>query len=233
MWDYFDRFYCISLIERSDRREEARAQFQRVGLYDRVEFVVVPKHPHNCEQGIYESHLMCIRKGLEAGAENMVIFEDDIVFERFKWENLARCVQFLKAHSKWDIFFLGCMMNSGVRTDFANIIKISYRCLSHAYVLNRPLAEKISGMPWRNLPYDMMLRTVVHESYAVSPAFAFQSASVTDNRRHLWLDRFRRWCGGLRRIQKANEWVCLHLRLILAMHAAAVLAAVGVIVWWI
>jgi GR25 family glycosyltransferase involved in LPS biosynthesis len=30
---------------------------------------------------VYESHMLCLRKGLEAGAENIVIFEDDVEFD--------------------------------------------------------------------------------------------------------------------------------------------------------
>jgi hypothetical protein len=67
-WAYFDKIYCISLDERPDRREEAKTQFESVGLLERVEFVIVRKHPFDCEQGIFESHLLCMKKGLSAGA---------------------------------------------------------------------------------------------------------------------------------------------------------------------
>ncbi|MEX1349306.1 MAG: hypothetical protein AB1Z31_16390, partial [Desulfobacterales bacterium] len=58
-WDFFDKIYCITLDERADRRADATAQFEKVGLADKVEFVIVKKHPHNIEQGIFESHLTC------------------------------------------------------------------------------------------------------------------------------------------------------------------------------
>ena len=32
---------------------------------------------------MYESHMICLRKGLEAGAKNIVVFEDDVIFDRF------------------------------------------------------------------------------------------------------------------------------------------------------
>ena len=52
-----------------------------------------------------------------------------------------------------------------------------------------------------------MFRNLKDENtYAVYPAFAFQSSSRSDNLRYLKLDRFRRMCGGLRRLQKINEW---------------------------
>src|SRR5512147_2256233 len=82
-WAFFDRVYCISLDERPDRRQEAERQFRRVGLEGRVEFVVVPKDPVDPERGIHSSHMECFRRGIRAGARTMLIFEDDIVFDRF------------------------------------------------------------------------------------------------------------------------------------------------------
>ena len=82
-WDFFDRIYCISLEEREDRRQSAAASFAKVGLTGKVEFVLVKLHPSNVEQGMYESHMTCLRKGLEAGAKSIVVFEDDVIFDRF------------------------------------------------------------------------------------------------------------------------------------------------------
>ena len=95
-WEYFDKIYCISLDEREDRRAEAKIQFGKIGILDKVEFVIVKKHPHNCEQGIFESHMVCIKKGIRAGANNIVIFEDDILFERFSPASLKNCIDLLR-----------------------------------------------------------------------------------------------------------------------------------------
>ena len=109
-WDYFDKIYCISVDERTDRRAEAEAQFAGIDLLDRVEFVVVKKHPIDCEQGIYESHMLCMKKGLDAGAEKILIFEDDVVFYRFDGAILSNCIKFLQKHETWHMLFFGCMV---------------------------------------------------------------------------------------------------------------------------
>jgi len=80
-WDFFDRLYCISLKEREDRRQSALEEFSKAGLADRVEFVIGERYSNNIEREVYESHMLCLRKGLEAGAENIVIFEDDVEFD--------------------------------------------------------------------------------------------------------------------------------------------------------
>ena len=94
-WDFFDKIYSISLEERLDRREEAEIQFDKVGLSPKVEFYIAQKHPYDCEEGIYNSHLACIKKGLQACASRIVIFEDDVQFERFDPAVLKNCVDFL------------------------------------------------------------------------------------------------------------------------------------------
>jgi hypothetical protein len=222
LWAYFDTVYCISLNERRDRRRAARRQFDKVGLADRVEFVTVEKHPVDAEQGIFESHMACMRKGIAADAQTMLIFEDDIVFDRFSAAVLADCVDFLSKTPSWKIFFLGCLVYRSQKTDNRAVLKVRYRSLCHAYAVEREFAEMLVAMPWNKKPYDTLLRHVAKDSFAAHPAFAFQSNARTDNRRLLVLDRFRRMCGGLARIQKMNEWYHHNRLAIIGIHLLAI-----------
>lgn len=223
-WNGIDKIYCISLINRLDRQAEARTQFARVGLADRVEFVIVEKHPEDCEQGIYESHLLCIRKGLEAGAERILIFEDDVTFNRVSPERIARITAFLDAHKNWHMLLLGGLISRSSPTNHPSIRRVRYRSLTHGYVIHRRLAEHIVQQPWRNTPYDDFLKQLKDdETYALYPSIAFQSDSRSDNERYLPLDRFRRWCGGLRKIQRRNEYYHRYRGLIIGAHVAVIL----------
>ncbi|MEW6666893.1 MAG: glycosyltransferase [Thermodesulfobacteriota bacterium] len=227
-WEFFDRIYCISLDERADRREEAKIQFSRVGLLERVEFSLVRKHPIDCEQGIYESHMACIRNGLQAGAGTVLVFEDDILFERFSPGALRHGVDFLSSVPDWNLLFLGCLVKGSKRTANANVLQVRYRSLAHAYAVNRKFAEVLVETPWQGLAFDAMLSTFERGCYAVYPSMAFQSNSPTDNIKSLRLDRFRRLLGGLRIIQRMNEAYHLHRRVILFFH---VLAAFAILLW--
>ncbi|MFH1083877.1 MAG: glycosyltransferase family 25 protein [Pseudomonadota bacterium] len=223
-WEYFDKIYCISLDERSDRREEAKAQFNAVGLLDRVEFVLVKKHPFDCEQGIYESHILCMRKGIYADAANIVIFEDDICFDRFSPKTLKTSIDFLSTNTNWKILFLGCMVKRSKKTESQSVIKIEFRSLCHAYVLNPDFAKNLVQMPWQKIPFDDMLHDLKDAHfYAVYPSFAFQGNSRSDNQRYLALDRFRRLCGGLRRLQKMNEIYHHNKTIIIGIHILFIL----------
>ena len=226
-WDYFDKIYCISLAERSDRQNEAKAQFDAVGLLNSVEFVIVKKHPVDCEQGIYESHLHCMKKGLHAGADNMLIFEDDVCFDRFSPQCLKSSIDFLSTDTDWKMLFLGCMVRGSRKTENKSVLKVNFRSLCHAYVINADFSQRLVNGPWQGTPFDDMLRDLRDSHfYAVYPSFAFQGNSRSDNRRYLALDRVRRLCGGLRRLQKMNEYVNLNKRIIVIMHVLFLLTLV-------
>lgn len=221
-WEFFDRIFCISLDERTDRREEAKIQFSRVGLLERVEFALVKKHPRDCEQGIYESHMTCIRNALQADARNILIFEDDILFERFSRSTLKHCVDFLSTVPDWNLLFLGCLVRSSKRTANANVLEVRYRSLAHAYAVSRKFAEVLIEKPWQGSAFDKMLSTFEQGCYAVYPSIAFQSNSSTDNIKNLRLDKFRRLWGGLRIIQKMNEVYHLHRGPFIILHVLLV-----------
>lgn len=228
-WEYFDKFYCISLNERSDRREDAKIQFEKIGLSDKVEFVIVKKHPHNSEQGIFESHMSCVKKGILAGANHIVIFEDDILFERFKPTVLKNCVDFLSTNPHWNVLFFGCLVSSSKKTDNKSVLKVKYRSLAHAYALNHNFAKSLMNIPWQGKPYDAILQNAMDSFYLIYPSFAFQGSSRSDNSRYARLDKFRRLCGGLRRIQKWNEFYHRHKIMIIALHILVILLALKLV----
>ncbi|NQU13629.1 MAG: glycosyltransferase [Desulfobacteraceae bacterium] len=229
-WEYFDKIYCISLDERTDRREEATVQFDAVGLSGKVDFVVVKKHPVDCEQGIYESHILCMKKGIHAKADNMAIFEDDVCFDRFSPETLKNSIDFLSSNANWNIMFLGCLIKRSGKIENASVVRVKFRSLCHAYVLNAKFAERMVKIPWQKVPFDDMLRDLKDDHlYAIYPSFAFQSNSRSDNHKCISLDRIRRLCGGLRRIQKMNEFYHRNRMIIIGAHVLVLLILIGML----
>ncbi len=229
VWSFFDHIYCISLKERPDRRAQAAAQFARVGLADRMLYMCVDRHPTNSEQGIYTSHMACIREGLADGARHILIFEDDVIFERFSLERLDAALSFLRRQPDWQILFLGCLVSKSRATESSAVRKVAYRCLAHAYALNRSCAEQLVQKPWSGTPFDVTLRNSKDGLFACYPSFAFQSNASSDNLRLRRLDEFRRLCGGLRRIQQLNEWYNCHKAVVVALH----LVGLGVLLWMV
>lgn len=223
-WDYFDKIYCISTVERPDRQQAARSQFANVGLGSRVEFVIVPRHPVDCEQGIYASHMLCMAKGVYAGAEQILIFEDDIRFDRFSAATLKNCIDFISSGHPWHMIFLGCMVRGSQRTAHPSMIKIRYRSLTHAYAIHRRFAQRLVANQWHGVAYDDFLKNLNDDRmFAVYPSFAFQSNSRSDNARYLPLDKFRRLLGGLHSLQKKNEFYHHNRWIIIGVHVIALI----------
>jgi hypothetical protein len=226
LWDFFDKIYCISLEERPDRRASAADEFSRAGLLPNVEFVSVQRHRQNSEQGIFESHMRCIDAGLAAGAKTILVFEDDVIFRRGSTAALAECIEFMSDRGRWDLFFFGCLVKKSRPTENRHVLRIRYRSLAHAYAVNRPFAERLAEKQWDGLAYDAVLREASGRCFAAYPGVAFQSDSATDNREGLKIDRLRRLCGGLCRIQKMNEFYHRRRAPIIAVHVLVVLAIV-------
>ena len=224
-WDFFDRIYCISLEEREDRRQAAAASFAKVGLSGKVEFILVKPHPSNIEQGMYESHMTCLRKGLEAGAKSIVVFEDDVIFDRYDAEHFKQCTQFLAEHLDWKVLLLGALIRASKKTTNQFIQKVGYQSLAHAYALSRHYAETLAYQPWQGIVIDTIFRPLDNDIYAVYPMFAFQNDFTSDNdKKYNGLERFRRLCGGLERIQKANEFYQRHKFGVIAAHVMIILS---------
>ncbi len=224
-WDFFDRIYCITLDSRPDRMLEAKRQFAAVGLEERVEFVIVAKDDEDPARGIFQSHLRCLTKGLESGATHILVFEDDVLFRGFSEERLRTACRFLQETSRWDVFFLGCITNGSKQTAQEAVVQVKYRCLSHAYALNRSCAEKIVQEKWQGIPFDGLLHRLNGQFFALAPMCAFQGQASSDNET-VRIDRLRNLFGGLPFIQRCNEIYQNNKVLIIALHLVVVAIAI-------
>ncbi len=167
--------------------------------------------------------MACLQKGLKEGAERIVVFEDDIIFDRFDADRFRRCTRFLCAHPDWQVLLLGALIRSSRKTEEPAVQKIGYQSLAHAYALNRPYADILAYKPWEGIVIDTLFRPLSDHIYAVYPMFAFQNDLASDNK-YPGLYRFRRWCGGLERIQKGNEFYQRHKMGIIALHMLVLLS---------
>ncbi|WP_320044476.1 glycosyltransferase family 25 protein [uncultured Desulfobacter sp.] len=229
-WAFFDKVYCISLRDRTDRRERAKIEFSRLGIDSRVEFVLVDKDIDDPCRGIFASHLLCMEKAIDADAQQWVVFEDDVVFRRYDPKILTSTVAHLSACNTWTLLFFGGLIKGSSKTGNPAIKKIRYQALAHAYAVNRAFGKKIASQPWGGTPYDTMLKNLSDDYLGTTPFFAFQSNAATDNDACSGLDRFRRCCGGLGFIQLMNEFFHAH-RFVIILGHIAVLAGLGVCIW--
>ena len=230
-WGFFDAIYCITVNSRPDRLEAAKKQFALAGLEGLVQFLVVARDVEDPARGIYRSHQRCLSLGLAAGGQRILIFEDDVFFRDCNQERLRDACQFLQETGEWDAFFLGCLTDGSRPTGQDAVVRVRYRCLAHAYALNRPFAERIVREPWRGVPIDGLLRSVGGHFFAIRPMCAFQGRAGSDNNT-VWIDRLRTLFGGLPFIQNGNEiyhnnkvsFLLLHLVIVAVVVALLLLA---------
>jgi hypothetical protein len=227
VWQQIDRIFCISLADRRDRQASARQAFSRAGLDGLVTFYLARRHPHDCEQGIFESHQACLKMGLDAGARTMLVFEDDVVFGRLDACRLEAGIRGFMDHPGWPIMHLGCLAAGSRATHIPAVRRIRYRCLTHACLIRRDLARRIVDTPYAGIPYDGLLRCITDAHVALYPSVAFQSNSPSDNRKHRFLDRVRRLFGGLRIIQMVNEHYLRFRPAVIVVHLLAAGAAIA------
>ncbi len=221
-WKFFDTIYCISVDDRLDRQEQVKKQFAGVGLLERVEFVLVARHSENREKGIFESHMLCLKKALAVGAQHILVFEDDVFFRDFDPRTLAEACMHLDRLEIWDGLFLGCITSGSRKAGVKSLARIKYRCLAHAYALTAVYAERIVRQEWSGISYDGLLRRNNGDFFAICPMCAFQGFFESDNQT-VAIDRVRRLFGGLPFIQKMNEIYQKHKPLVLAVHLAVFL----------
>ena len=153
-----------------------------------------------------------------------MIFEDDITIAHFQEERSTEAIKQLQQMDSWDAFFLGAISSGSKKTASKYLAKIDYRCLTHGYALNRPFAQKLIEEQWEGMAYDGFLKKRCINSFAPVPMIAFQSTSISDNKT-IFLDKMRRFFGGLQFLQRSNELLQRYKFPIIIVHLLVLMAA--------
>lgn len=109
--DVFDLAVCINLRRRPDRWAEVSAEFEKHdisatridGVYGYLDDVSTDLSPgaFGCKQ----SHIHALEHGLETGADSMIIFEDDAMFDPDFTPKFDRAIKAIP--SDWEMLYLG------------------------------------------------------------------------------------------------------------------------------
>ena len=100
------KVYCISILERTDKRSYVSKLFTDLNIP--FEFFIVKKDILNTARGCLTSHISVIKKAYDDGIQRLMVFEDDILYKpppnKHKY---IKCIKKFLDHEQWDIFFLG------------------------------------------------------------------------------------------------------------------------------
>jgi len=143
-FDFFDEIYCISCKTRPEKRKKAERQFKHMGILGRVSFFdAIMTEPYWV--GCRESHRACIRKAKSNGAENVLIFEEDVFFLHKDLPALSSALETLNKF-KWEVFTLGQSVHKVISHVSENLCLIK-GSLTHAHALHKRCWDEVLDYP--------------------------------------------------------------------------------------
>jgi hypothetical protein len=180
---FFDVIYCINLDSRPDRWQASLKEFAAIGIADRVERLSAIRHADGAE-GCRLSHIECVKRGAAAGAETVLIFEDDVTFPGFSSERLARSLDRLGTVPDWELFYLGGLIQTEPRERYEHLLAAPV-VQTHAYAIHRRGFDAV--VQRSTAPFDLWCAGTL-KSYFAYPILAWQRDGDSDIAR-AWTSR--------------------------------------------
>jgi len=140
IWDFFPLIMCINLRERTDRFEEAKSEFARVGIRQVVFFQ--SERQADRDKAIIDAHMACLRYAVERNVPYVLVFEDDALFLPNCETHLPHAIEFLRSRSDWNLFHFGGFIFRKVERVTPHIIRGALLNV-HAVVVRTEFAKKI------------------------------------------------------------------------------------------
>jgi GR25 family glycosyltransferase involved in LPS biosynthesis len=172
--------YCISLKENEKDRKRCQEIYNYYNLD--VEFHIVDRSPKGGMYGCFESHIDVINKGLKLMNDHseydyLFIMEDDVYFEtddNILFKHIEPFINKLDDDNEW-CCCLGYLTTSFIHKANKHIAKIKNCQCTHAYIIPKQTAIKLSQLQWNNVAIDFAWSDVINIFYAPYPMIAFQT----------------------------------------------------------
>jgi GR25 family glycosyltransferase involved in LPS biosynthesis len=146
--DFFPYKVCINLDKRSDRWEKMRSRFAYHNIEQVIRFpaldgktLEIPAS-WNYLPGAYgclRSHLAVIEQAREQARQNVLIFEDDAVFDPQLNTRFAECVKQLP--QDWDMVLFGGLHGLPPRKVSPNVARVTYSLSTYAYAMKHTIYD--------------------------------------------------------------------------------------------
>ena len=141
---FFAHKVCLNLDRRPERWARMQERFARHGIVDVVRFsaidgeqLPVPSHWH-ASAGAYGcllSNLAVVRRARDEGWPDVLLFEDDVVFDDELNARLPACMAQLPPD--WDMVFFGGMHRDEPVRVRENVLKLKATTSTYAYAVRR------------------------------------------------------------------------------------------------
>jgi hypothetical protein len=181
LWDFFPLIMCINLRERTDRFEEAKREFARVGIRRVVFFQ--SERQEDRDKAIIDAHMACLRYAVEKKVPYVLVFEDDALFLEDYQKHLPQAIEFMRSRSDWNLFHFGGFIFRKVERVTPHIIRGALLNV-HAVVVRTEFAKKIlEKRPFcSGMSVDLFYSALNGDSsfVYVDPLICIQRPSVSD-----------------------------------------------------
>ena len=194
-----DGILCINLDSRKDRWFECVEEFKKLNIQNLVQrYPAIPSKIGI--RGCTMSHVNCIKIAKEKKYKNVLILEDDIVFNTdiFYGVLFNTLKQLESKHLHYDILYLGANLRGNDNTLIdKNLAKIVSAKAAHAYIVNSHIYDTIidayTNVNWDNeytwthenpnrMNIDVWYMNIqkLGNTYGTYPAIADQRAGYSD-----------------------------------------------------
>jgi len=188
VFDFFDAVFCINLNKRKDRWKLAQEEFDDIGILEQVKrFSAIEKKDGRL--GVIKSHLEIIKYAKNNNLNNVLVFEDDVVFLDNNFQkSLQNAISQLPLN--WDLFYLGANLHVPLDNYSENLVKLKNGFAAHAITYNKNIFDNFIQK------YDALSKIVLYtdildvwladyiqnrnNSYLVKPLLATQRNSYSD-----------------------------------------------------
>lgn len=196
--------YCINLDRNPERRESARAEFEREGLD--VTFFRATDGKSEAPEGLFitksewgcaDSHIRVWRDIVEKGHEMALVFEDDISLVPNFSSKLQEVMEELPPD--WDFVNLGT--TPGLYIDhrrYSEHLMTGQALNAHAYLISRKCAKKWSDFDAKYLKtqFDVFIMNYPSYNFYIEKPLALQNgdtSSIGVSRTFDWTFFINRW----------------------------------------
>jgi len=175
----FDAIYVINIDSEVDKWKLVKSELERnhITNYTRFSGVIIDGEStvKSRNLGCTTSHVNIIKEVKRLGKENVLIFEDDVMFDDRIHDYIDIINNFIK-DNVWDLFYLGGNHEGNVEKVNDNIMRVNKTKTTHAYAINKTCFDNIIN--WNiNMPVDDMLIKHIQRkknSYCIYPRLALQ-----------------------------------------------------------
>ncbi len=188
---FFDVIYCINLDRQTGRWEGVSRRFAALGIEKRIRRFSAIETADNHHVGCLLSHRAIVEFAQRAGFENVLVFEDDVIFHDAALHYLRRAVAELR-DVPWRFFYLGgatwnkeypkvpgCRFLDQPRSGPTTTHAIAYHRTGYDFLLSELPKDAESAKAWldKNVGIDQFLASKPGR-VVISPMIASQPSLI-------------------------------------------------------